>query len=50
MTIRFDMGPDGVHRLVIQDDECTLATGDGEAAATIIVPDLAYAIELLAGR
>lgn len=50
VTIRFDMGTDGVHRLVIQDDECTLATGDGEAAATISVPDMAYAIELLAGK
>jgi len=49
VTVRFDMGLGGFYRLIIQDDKCTLATGDGQAAATIRVPDMAYALDLLAG-
>jgi putative sterol carrier protein len=49
-TIRFDLGDEGIYRLIIEaDGACRAETGDGEATATLHMK-ASDAVKLLTGK
>ena len=48
-TLKFDLGDDGVYRIVIADGRCHAEQGDGDATATIAMK-LEDAVKLMSGK
>jgi len=48
-TLKFDLGSDGIYRIVITDGHCQAVQGDGDATATITMK-LEDAVKLMSGK
>jgi hypothetical protein len=50
LTLKFDLGADGIYRLVIRGNQCTVERGDGDAVTTVVMPDAEQASLLMTGQ
>ncbi len=48
-ALKFDLGSDGLYRLLVQDGRCSVDRDDGDATATITLPGLQDAQALFSG-
>jgi hypothetical protein len=50
IVVKFDLGADGIYRLLVRGGECTVDTEDGDATATIAMQSADEAMQLLSGK
>jgi hypothetical protein len=48
-TLKYDLGEDGIYRLVLSGGRCTVEKGDGEASATLRLPGVRAATDIVVG-
>ena len=50
VVVKYDLGKDGIYRLVVAEGQCTVERGDGPATATIVVQNAEDGIQLMSGK